>query len=236
MQHLPDRSGRKRPAQHAVIRTGTHSARVADVVNPLVFQTGSDVTSNSPLYAASKYWGNASVVFATGNAGRSVVAFGVSAPNHAAQTGVDVQIVSDRVTQFSGQLNALSFESTVVNAAFICHTAQPVITHFETEVRVNLVTTKRTSTKLIVTGRTVVVLETVTVETGVVILGPTQFTTCIPVLSFGAACATVAKPASATAIAIAVFFIFCASLSSKIRHEVTKDLTVKSFTGGVTCC
>jgi TRAP-type uncharacterized transport system substrate-binding protein len=29
---------------------------------------------------------------------------------------------------------------------------------------------------------------------------------------------------------------FCASLSSKIRHEVTKDLTVKSFTGGVTCC
>ncbi len=166
-----------------------------------------------------------------GNAGRSVVAFGVSAPNHAAQTGVDVQIVSDRVTQFSGQLNALSFESTVVNAAFICHTAQPVITHFETEVRVNLVTTKRTSTKLIVTGRTVVVLETVTVETGVVILGPTQFTTCIPVLSFGAACATVAKPASATAIAIAVFFIFCASLSSKIRHEVTKDLTVKSFTG-----
>ena len=171
-------------AQHAVIRTGTHSARVADVVNPLVFQTGSDVTSNSPLYAASKYWGNASVVFATGNAVRSVVAFGVSAPNHAAQTGVDVQIVSDRVTQFSGQLNALSFESTVVNAAFICHTAQPVVTHFETEVRVNLVTTERTSTELIVTGRTIVALETVTVETGVVILGPTQFTTCIPGVIF----------------------------------------------------
>ncbi|AVY99583.1 hypothetical protein E0D81_11730 [Lelliottia amnigena] len=45
------------------------------------------------------------------------------------------------------------------------------------------------------------------------------------VLSFGAACATVAKPASATAIAIAVFFIFCASLSSKNRHE---DLVEKS--------
>ena len=166
-------------AQHAVIRTGTNSASVADVVNPLVFQTGSDVTSHSPLYAASKYRRYASVVVVASDA-----VAGVCAPYHAAQTGVDVQIVSDRVTQFSGQLNALSFESTVVNAAFICHTAQPVITHFETEVRVNLVTTERTSTKLIVTGRTVVVLETVTVETGVVILGPTQFTTCIPGVIF----------------------------------------------------
>ncbi len=149
------------------------------------------------------------------------VVAGVSAPYHAAQTGVDVQIVSDRVTQFSGQLNALSFECAVNVVAFVRHTAQPVVTHFETEVRVNLITTERTSAQLAFVGRTIVI-QVAVVPAGVMELGPTQFTTCIPVLSFGAACATVAKPASATAIAIAVFFsFFCASLSSKIRHEGT---------------
>ena len=123
-------------------------------------------------------------MFATGNAGRSVVTFGVCAPNHTTQTGIDIQIVSDRVTQFSSQLNALSFESAVVNAAFISHTAQPVVAHFKTEVRVNLVTTERTSTQLIVTNRTIVTFETVTVETGIVILGPAQFSTCVPGVIF----------------------------------------------------
>ncbi|SAE77339.1 Uncharacterised protein [Enterobacter cloacae] len=38
---------------------------------------------------------------------------GVCTPYHAAQTGVHVQIVSYWVTQFSGQLYALSFESAI---------------------------------------------------------------------------------------------------------------------------
>ena len=165
-------------AQHAVVRTNANGARVADVVNPLVFQTGSDVTSHSPLYAASKYRRYASVVVVASDA-----VAGVCAPYHAAQTGVDVQIVSDRVTQFSGQLNALSFECAINLVAFIRHTAQPVVTHFETEVRVNLVTTERTSAQLAFVGRAIVVQRAV-VPASVMELGPTQFTTCIPGVIF----------------------------------------------------
>ena len=46
----------------------------------------------------------------------------VSAPYHTTQTSVDVQIVSDWVTQFSGQLNALSFVCAVDVVAFVRHT------------------------------------------------------------------------------------------------------------------
>ncbi len=52
----------------------------------------------------------------------SVAVAGVSAPYHAAQTGVHVQIVSYWVTQFSSQLNALSFESAIGFVAFVRHT------------------------------------------------------------------------------------------------------------------
>ncbi|MOA44632.1 hypothetical protein D3C78_1669420 [compost metagenome] len=47
---------------------------------------------------------------------------GVSAPYHAAQTGVHVKIVGHWVTQFSGQLYALSFECAVNGVAFVWHT------------------------------------------------------------------------------------------------------------------
>ena len=54
------------------------------------------------------------------------VVFSVCTPNHTTQTGINVQIVSDWVTQFSGQLNALSFESAVIvgsiSSAFVRHT------------------------------------------------------------------------------------------------------------------
>ena len=39
----------------------------------------------------------------------AIAAFSVCTPNHTTQTGINVQLVSDWVTQFSGQLNALSF-------------------------------------------------------------------------------------------------------------------------------
>lgn len=165
--------------QYVVIRMGIYSVCVVDVVNLLVFQMGSDVMSNSLFYVVSKYWGNVSVVFVMGNVGRSVVVFGVSVLNYVVQMGVDVQIVSDWVIQFSGQLNVLSFESIVVNVVFICYMVQLVIIYFEIEVWVNLVIIKCISIKLIVMGWIVVVLEIVIVEIGVVILGLIQFIICI---------------------------------------------------------
>ncbi|SSW85943.1 Uncharacterised protein [Klebsiella pneumoniae] len=104
-------------AQHAVVWTNTNGVAVADVVNPLVFQTGSDVTGHSPLNATSEYWGNTGVMVVA-----SVAVAGVSAPYHAAQTGVHVQIVGYWVTQFSGQLYALCFESAIGVVAFVWHT------------------------------------------------------------------------------------------------------------------
>ena len=104
-------------AQHAVVWTNANGSTVTDVVNPLVFQTGSDVTGHCPLNATSEYWGNTSVVVVTSDA-----VAGVCTPYHAAQTGVHVQIVSHWVTQFSGQLYALSFESAIYVVAFVRHT------------------------------------------------------------------------------------------------------------------
>ncbi|MNV17989.1 hypothetical protein D3C71_1087960 [compost metagenome] len=104
-------------AQHAVVRTNANGVTVADVVNPLVFQTGSDVAGHCPLHTTCEYWRNASVVVVASNA-----VAGVSAPYHAAQTSVNVQIVSYWVTQFSGQLYALSFECAVSFVAFVRHT------------------------------------------------------------------------------------------------------------------
>lgn len=90
---------------------------VTDVVGPLVFQTGSDFRSDRILNTASEDRRNAGIVVFTIKVG-----FSVCTPYHTTQTSVYVQIVSDWVTQFSGQLNALSFICTVFNAAFVWHT------------------------------------------------------------------------------------------------------------------
>ncbi|MNN31306.1 hypothetical protein D3C81_1449930 [compost metagenome] len=116
----------------------------------------------------------------------AVVSFGICTPYHTTQTSVDVQIVDDWVAQFSCQLNALCFESTVVHAAFVRHTAKPVIAQLEAQVLVRLVTQERASTQLIFMGRTIAdtILVTVAVETSVMVLGPAQFSTGVPGIIF----------------------------------------------------
>ncbi len=101
-------------AQHTVVLTGVQSFSIANVVNPLVFQTGSDVTGHCPLYATSEYWGNTGIVVF-----EAIIGFSIGTPYHTTQTGVDINVVSHWVAQFSGQLNALRFESTVDIAAFV---------------------------------------------------------------------------------------------------------------------
>ena len=108
-------------AQHAVVRTSADGVCVTDVVGPLVFQTGSDFRSDRILNTASEDRRNAGVVVFKGCATR-YVSLGVCTPYHTTQTSVDVQIVSDWVTQFSGQLNALSFVCAVDVVAFVRHT------------------------------------------------------------------------------------------------------------------
>ena len=94
---------------------------ITDVVGPLVFQTGSDFRSDRVLNTTCENRRNASVVVFKGCATR-YVSLGVCTPYHTTQTSVYVQIVSDWVTQFSSQLNALSFVCSVDVVAFVRHT------------------------------------------------------------------------------------------------------------------
>ncbi|CQE96265.1 Uncharacterised protein [Salmonella enterica subsp. enterica serovar Typhimurium str. DT104] len=109
-------------AQQAVVRTGADGVGITDVVSPLVFQTGCDFRGDSILDTAREYRGNAGVVVFSRRAARDV-RLGVCTPYHTTQTGINVQIVSDWITQFSGQLNALSFISAIDVVAFVRHTA-----------------------------------------------------------------------------------------------------------------
>lgn len=107
-------------AQHAVVR------RVPMVcASPMLlvhwYSRRSDFGSDRILNTASEDRRNAGVVVFKGCATRYVSLGVCIAIPCTTQTSVDVQIVSDWVTQFSGQLNALSFVCAVDVVAFTAY-------------------------------------------------------------------------------------------------------------------
>lgn len=109
-------------AQQAVVRTGADGVGITDVVSPLVFQTGCDFRGDSILDTAREYR-ETPVSWSLVDGPPWTLGLGVCTPYHTTQTGINVQIVSDWITQFSGQLNALSFISAIDVVAFVRHTA-----------------------------------------------------------------------------------------------------------------
>ena len=168
-------------AQHGVVWTCANGTCVTDVAYELVVRAGSPVFGQCVFNTNSSQRRNAGVVVAQTLTSAAVVSFGVCTPYHTTQTSVDIQIVSNWVAQFSSQLNALRFESTVVHAAFVRHTAEPVIAQFEARIGLHG-SPERAGTQLIFVGWAVAdtVLVTVAVETSVVVLGPAQFSTGVP--------------------------------------------------------
>lgn len=100
--------------QYVVVWMSVDGVCVIDVVGLLVFQMGSDFRSDCVFNIVSEDWRNVGVVVFIINVG-----FSVCMLYYIIQMSVDVQVVSDWVIQFSGQLNVLSFVCIVFNVVFV---------------------------------------------------------------------------------------------------------------------